>query len=258
MASAVARTICSLMLQANLFQLFHPMGGVSASWSSVWPGPPASVPVAYSRAMRSDVIGNVYRVTHHGCQQKRDRASPSRRVSMTMNESHRCRLNEMRVMVVALVAAAGCIRLPSNEVAGATTVNADRSKPPLVVWDGDKHGGSAKEWSNCNLKGACESSVKVAPATGIGGSNALEWHTKGKDWKGFGWNWFGFYPEDAGTDVTKYQNLVFWIRLKVDDPKAAPDLKDLKVGLASSNKVESETVPLLSYVDGIADNQWHE
>jgi len=30
------------------------------------------------------------------------------------------------------------------------------------------------------------------------------------------------------------------------------------VGLASSNKVESETVPLLSYVDGIGDAQWHE
>src|SRR4051812_37964730 len=30
MASAVARTVASLTLQANLFQLFHPIGGVSA------------------------------------------------------------------------------------------------------------------------------------------------------------------------------------------------------------------------------------
>jgi len=173
---------------------------------------------------------------------------------MTMNESHRCR----RLIVAALVAAAGCIRLPSDEVAGTTAGNADRSKPPLVVWDGDKHGGSAKEWANCNLKGACESSVKVAPGAGIGGSNALEWHTKGKDWKGFGWNWFGFYPEDAGTDVTKYQNLVFWIRVK-SDPSSNLDLKPLSVGLSNSSKVngETESVPVVSYVDGLADGEWH-
>src|SRR5947199_9985360 len=30
-ASAVARTVCSFTLQANLFQLFQPIGGVSAS-----------------------------------------------------------------------------------------------------------------------------------------------------------------------------------------------------------------------------------
>src|SRR5206468_4548078 len=29
--SAVSRTVCSVMLQANLFQLFQPIGGVSAS-----------------------------------------------------------------------------------------------------------------------------------------------------------------------------------------------------------------------------------
>src|SRR6266540_1235888 len=177
---------------------------------------------------------------------------------MTMNESHR--YGEIRLMVVAaLVAAAGCIRLPPDEVPGATAVNPDRSKPPLVVWDGDKHGGSAKEWANCNLKGACESSVKVAPGTGIGGSNALEWHTKGEDWKGFGWNWFGFYPEDAGTDVSKYQNLVFWIRVKAD-PNGNLDLKPLTVGLSNSSKVngETESVPVVSYVDGLSDGEWHE
>ena len=164
----------------------------------------------------------------------------------------------LATLVANLATAPGCIRLPANDVAGTAAPNADRKKAPIIVWDGDKHGGSAKEWANCNLKAACESSVKVAPATGVAGSTGLEWHGKGKDWKGFGWNWFGFYPEDAGTDISKFQNLVFWLRLKVDDPKAAPDLKDLKVGLASSNKVESESVPLLSYVEGISDDQWHE
>src|SRR6476646_3471060 len=105
----------------------------------------------------------------------------------------------LTLALAALLATAGCIRLPANDGSGANAANAE-------------------EWANCNMKASCESSVKVAPSTGMSGSNGLEWHTKGKDWKGFGWNWFGFYPEDAGTDVTKYQNLVFWIRVK-----SAPD-----------------------------------
>src|SRR6476660_7940675 len=36
MASAVARINCSSTLQANLFQLFQPIGGVSASCSNFW------------------------------------------------------------------------------------------------------------------------------------------------------------------------------------------------------------------------------
>jgi hypothetical protein len=111
---------------------------------------------------------------------------------MTTNESHRCRLvgvnrgtptaqcSGIRLVVAALVGACGCIRLPSNDMAGASAGNVERkTAASLVVWDGDKHGGGAKEWSNCNLKPGCESSVKVAPGAGIGGSNALEWHTKG-------------------------------------------------------------------------------
>jgi len=159
-----------------------------------------------------------------------------------------------------LFAASGCIRLPPGDAAGGKPAAAARKTAAVVVWDGDEHGGTAKEWANCNMKGACESTVKVVPASGTKGSNGLEWHTKGKDWKGFGWNWFGFWPEDAGTDTTKYQNLTFWIRVRPDDAKTAPDLKDLKVGLGSSNKVnvESETVPLSAYVDSLGDGEWHE
>ena len=98
----------------------------------------------------------------------------------------------------------GCIRLPAGDASDSKPGTAARKTASVVVWDGDEHGGSAKEWANCNLKGACQSSVKVVPAAGTKGSNGLEWHTTGKDWKGFGWNWFGFWPEDAGTDITKY------------------------------------------------------
>lgn len=175
------------------------------------------------------------------------------------NSLIRCSFVAVVRLCVALAAAVGCIRLPADD-AGPGPAKTQPKKLSVVVWDGDKHGGNAKEWANCNLKGACESTVKVATGAGLNGSNALEWRTRGKDWKGFGWNWLGFWPEDAGTDISKYKNLTFWIRLKAEDAKRAPDLKDLKVALASSNKTttESEGASLLSYVDAITDDKWHE
>src|SRR6188768_2731535 len=88
-------------------------------------------------------------------------------------------------LVATLLASSGCIRLPAGDAAGAKPGAAARKTAAVVVWDGDEHGGTAKEWANCNLKGACESTVKVVPASGTKGSNGLEWHTTGKDWKGF-------------------------------------------------------------------------
>ena len=164
-----------------------------------------------------------------------------------------------RLLLGLLVVSASCVKLPPADQS-AVNAKVELTDAVTLVWDGDKHGGSAKEWANCNLKAACKSTTKAAPGAGVNGSVGLEWHAEGKDWKGFGWNWFGFYPEDSGTDVSTYKNLTFWIRLKVDDPKGAADLKDVKVGLGSSNKarLESESVSLIGYIDSLADQQWHE
>jgi hypothetical protein len=165
-----------------------------------------------------------------------------------------------RLIFALLVVSASCIKLPPNDTTGANTAKVEVNNQVSFVWDGDKHGGNAKEWANCNLKGACKSTVKVNPGAGVNGSVGLEWHVEGKDWKGFGWNWYGWWPEDGGTDISGYKNLSFWMRVVSKDPKAAPEPKDLKVSLASSNKakVESEGVALVSYVDNLADSQWHE
>jgi hypothetical protein len=160
----------------------------------------------------------------------------------------------------ALVISASCIKLPPNELAGANVSKVALSDDVSLVWDGEKHGGSAKEWANCNLKDACQSVSKATPGVGVNNSVGLQWHVEGKDWKGMGWNWFGFWPEDGGTDISQFKNLSFWFRLQVDDPKQAPDLKDVKVGLASSSKgkLETESVSLISYADSLADGKWHE
>jgi hypothetical protein len=161
--------------------------------------------------------------------------------------------------VAGLSASSSCIKPPPRD-ASLAAGQVDLSEEVTLVWDGDEHGGKAKEWANCNLKDACKSTVRALPAEGVNGSVGLEWHAEGKDWKGFGWNWHGFWPEDAGTDLSEFKNLSFWIRLRLDDPKQAPDLKDITVGLAGSTKgkLESATVPLLSYVDSLADQGWHQ
>ena len=65
----------------------------------------------------------------------------------------------LTLALAALLATAGCIRLPANDASGANAANADqKKKAPVVIWDGDKHGGNAKEWANCNMKASCESS----------------------------------------------------------------------------------------------------
>ena len=162
---------------------------------------------------------------------------------------------------IALGAASSCVRPPPRQAKANDDSSVELSDEVTLAWDGDEHGGNAKEWANCNLKEGCKSTVRAVPGEGVNKSVGLEWHVEGKDWKGFGWNWHGFWPETAGTDVSGFKNLRFWIRLKLDDPKKPPpELKDLSVALAGSNKAKAETaqVPLVGYVDSLADGQWHE
>jgi hypothetical protein len=162
--------------------------------------------------------------------------------------------------VTVFVALASCIRPPPYQASEADASKIATAENVTLVWDGDEHGGNAKEWANCNLKEACKSTAKVTAREGVNKSVALEWHAEGKDWKGFGWNWHGFWPENAGTDISQFKNLSFWIRLRLDDPKLAPELKDITVGLAGSTKGKEETatVPLIGYVDSLSDEKWHE
>jgi len=165
------------------------------------------------------------------------------------------------LIAAALVVSLNCIRPLPDQPLGKQAASVELNDEASVVWDGDEHGGNGKEWSNCNLKEACKSTVRVTPGSGTNDSVGLEWHAEGKDWKGFGWNWFNWWPPSAGTDVTEYKNLTFMIRMKLDDPNKAPVLKDITVGLGSSNKAakeESAMPSLLSYVDSLTDEKWHE
>ena len=73
----------------------------------------------------------------------------------------------------------------------------------------------------------------VASGDGVDGSQAVHFHGEGSKWIGMGWNWFGWWPKDAGTDISAYDTLQFSIRV-VADAKNAPQPAGMTVALRCS------------------------
>lgn len=84
-------------------------------------------------------------------------------------------------------------------------------------------------------------------------------YAEGPEWLGFGWNWFGWWPADAGTDISQYKAIKFWIRVQGKSAQEAPDPRSVKVQLACSKTKElSAGVVIADYAADFADGQWHE
>jgi hypothetical protein len=73
-----------------------------------------------------------------------------------------------------------------------------------------------------------------------------------------GWNWFGWWPATAGTDVSPYGSLSFQIRVVSKSPDSGPDPATVTTVLRCSNgKKESAAVPVRNYAADFADGRWH-
>ena len=121
----------------------------------------------------------------------------------------------------------------------------------LVVFDGDAKGENAKGW-------AVPEGGKVTVASQdkevrTKGKKTFEFHAAGNEWVSCGWNWFGWSPEDAATDISKQKNLSFWA--KVTGDKKPPELK---VALGANDKTETEMEDMLTYCPELMDGKWHE
>jgi hypothetical protein len=154
---------------------------------------------------------------------------------------------------------------PPPSAAGAAT-EASKAAPAapaaagsrLVLWDGDGAGPVAKGWDACDPKAGCS---KVGSASGVGtnGSTGIRLHGEGPGFLGMGWNLFGWYPENAGYDMTPYSHLTFQIRVEAKSPETAPEPGSVGVLLGcSGNKKDSATVPLEKYAKGFGDGKWHK
>jgi hypothetical protein len=157
---------------------------------------------------------------------------------------------------------------PAPEAAAAASAPAAPSEPvksgdKVVIWDGDEHGGTAKGWQDCDKKAdGCKATLTPAASIGRDGSVGLRFHGEGPGWIGGGWNWQGWWPADAGTDISGYKSLVFWFRIEAANKDEAPDPNSINVSLkCSSNKEkgQSKSIPTAKFVDGdVLDGQWHQ
>jgi len=178
------------------------------------------------------------------------------------------------VLAAASLGTAACLCPPCPSAAtgpaaaaapGAVGANAAPAAAPaaagsrLVVWDGDGEGAGAQGWESCDQKASCKVKVGVESGAGVSGSNALKFHGEGPGWIGMGWNLFGWYPENAGVDLSPYSHLTFQVRVEAKSPQDAPDPGSVVVLLGCSrNKFDSTSVPVEKYAKGFVDGKWHK
>jgi hypothetical protein len=158
-------------------------------------------------------------------------------------------------------------------VAAAAAAKKQTANPVTIVWDGDEIGVTAQNWVNCNDKqGGCKAVLSAIDGVGRNDSVGLSFHAEGKDWIGFGWNWVGWYPVDAGIDATQFKNCVFWMKVttkvkaKKNDSgsasKALPNPGDITFTLVSGDGKgggnPGGSVNPAEYTDNLLDGKWHE
>ena len=74
-----------------------------------------------------------------------------------------------------------------------------------------------------------------------------------------GWNLFGWYPQNAGYDLSPYSHLTFQIRVEAKTPADAPEPGAVGVLLGcSGNKFDSTTVTVEKYAKRFTDGRWHK
>jgi hypothetical protein len=134
---------------------------------------------------------------------------------------------------------------------------------PLVVWDGDQH-ANGKGWASCGKKDECTTSVEPAPNEGYSGA-ALKFKAEGSDWIGMGWNWHGWWPENAGSDISGHKELSFRIKVVAANAKEAPDPNSVNVTLACSangskddTKKDADEAKVADFTTNLLDGEWHE
>jgi hypothetical protein len=145
--------------------------------------------------------------------------------------------------------------------AAVASLRAAATTATLVVWDGEIQGAIAKGWSSKDGSDRPTSTLVVVAGAGHAGSTGLKWHTEGRDWTGFGWNWFAWFPSNAGTDISGYERLFFKIRIEGSSPADLPETSALTVDLGSSggkDKRVTRSAKLSNHVGPeLLDGKWH-
>jgi hypothetical protein len=170
------------------------------------------------------------------------------------------------MFALASLGTAGCLCPPCGPPAAlGTAAGASAAAGPaavgsrLVFWDGDGEGAGAKEWTTADEKKGVKIKVGPEPGAGINGSTGLKFHGEGSGYIAIGWNLFGWYPVNAGYDLTPYSHFTFQIRVEAKTPEEAPDPGAVSLLLGcSGNNFSSTTVTVEKYAKGFTDGKWHK
>lgn len=187
-------------------------------------------------------------------------------------------VRSVSMVCAALLLCAGCLTPPCNCAEANTAADASSAAAPAagstegaapsaapagaqVVWDGDETGTAAKGWADCDKKPNCKSALAPEPGAGRNNSVGLKFKGEGTGWVGGGWNLFGWWPKDAGLDISDTTHLVLWVKLEAKDAKEGVDPNAITVGIKCSNndKCASNPANIAKYTTGnLLDAQWHE
>jgi hypothetical protein len=133
----------------------------------------------------------------------------------------------------------------------------------LSIWDGDGHSVSstAKSWADCDKKGECKAAFAPVKGAGHDGTTGLKLTAEGPGWKGGGWNWFGWWPENSGVDLTPYQTVTFWMRVEAKTPEMMPEPGAITVTFRCSKDKkdgDSQSVSMDKFGKELPDGKWHK
>jgi hypothetical protein len=127
-----------------------------------------------------------------------------------------------------------------------------------VLWDGDDV-SAGMSWASCDKEGACKATFAAAAGEGASGTSGLRLHGEGPGWQGGGWNWFGWYPENAGSDISGYDELRFAVKISGKAKDKTPSAGGISLAFGcSKDKKNSADASLGKYAANAADGQWHD
>ena len=150
--------------------------------------------------------------------------------------------------------AAGCVCPPCPVSPASIAVGTTE-----LLWEGDGTHSGAQGWTECDQKAAgCESLLMAEAGVGKDGTRGLHFKVNGQGWFGMGWNFFGWWPQTAGVDITPYNTLTFAMRVEAASPDQAPDVSSLTTHLICSRDTKAtRTVNIEPWAGGATDGQWH-
>ena len=132
--------------------------------------------------------------------------------------------------------------------ADPTTTTAPTTNPAsLVVWDGETH-NTGGGWIHTQGK----EHIKTQDTESHSPKTAVAYDGEGDKWHGCGWNWTKWKAADA-TDITPYQNLVFWVKVTGDTKPT-----QLKVSLTSTNGKSTNQIDAGKYCPKVLDGDWQQ